>query len=449
VAAAYRDQIARSITLLRVFVVASALVLAVGALVLGSTVAKTLRRQALDDARLGVTQYADSVVGRYVVHDGAVDVPEAAQDILRRDVAARQDILSVKVWTRDGTLAWTNLEPERIGKKFEIDGELLDVFEHGETEAGLSHLAGEGEDAAEARIINGDVFEVYAPVRARGGRVVGAYEIYADPTNLRAAVSEGRHTVWLTVGGVFFLLYLTLVLLVRGASRRLRRQSERLRARTSELADSYRQLEANALETIETLNATVEARDAYTGGHSQRVRRFALAIGAELGCDEDQLAKLGHAALLHDVGKVAVPDAILTKPGRLTEDEFDAIKQHPGEGARIVGRLRRLNSLVPAVRYHHERWDGGGYPDGLSAGAIPLEASIIGLADAWDAMTSDRPYRGALEAVDAFREVVEGRGTQFAPVVVDAFARALAAQPATFGVTEPVAALAHAGAARS
>jgi HD-GYP domain-containing protein (c-di-GMP phosphodiesterase class II) len=436
---------ARSITLLRVFVVACALVLAVGAFVLGSTMTNTLRRQALDDAKADVTQYADSVVGRYVVHDGAIQVPQAAQDILRRDVAARKDILSVKVWKRDGTLAWTNLAPERMGTKFEVEGELLDVFETGETEAGLSRLEGEGEDAVEANLIRDDIFEVYAPVRTPDGRIVGAYEIYADPTNLRAAVSEGRHTVWLAVGGVFFLLYLTLVLLVRGASRLVRRQSDRLRARTAELAESYKQLEANALETIETLNATVEARDAYTGGHSQRVRRFSLAIGAELGLDEEQLASLGHAALLHDVGKVAVPDAILTKPGRLTEEEFDAIKRHPGEGARIVGRLRRLQSLVPAVRYHHERWDGGGYPDGLSTNSIPVDASIIGLADAWDAMTSDRPYRGALEAVDAFREVVEGRGTQFAPTVVDAFARALAAQPATFGITEPVPIRALAG----
>jgi HD-GYP domain-containing protein (c-di-GMP phosphodiesterase class II) len=448
VAAVYRDQIARSITLLRVFVVASALLLAVGALVLGSTVTKTLRRQAVDDAKLGVTQYADSVVGRYVVHDGRVEVPREAQEILRRDVAARKDILSIKVWKHDGTLAWTNLAPERIGKKFEVENELLEVFETGETEAELSRLETEGENAVEARLIRNDVFEVYAPMRASSGRVVGAYEIYSDPTNLRAAVSEGRRTVWIAVGAVFLLLYLTLVLLVRGASRLLRAQSERLRARTQQLADSYRQLETTALETIETLNATVEARDAYTGGHSQRVRRFALAIGAELGFGEEQLASLGHAALLHDVGKVAVPDAILTKPGRLTEEEFDAIKRHPGEGARIVGRLRRLQSLVPAVRYHHERWDGGGYPDGLSADDIPLDASIIGLADAWDAMTSDRPYRGALEAVDAFREVVDGRGTQFSPPVVDAFARALAARPATFGITEPVPAEALVGAGR-
>jgi hypothetical protein len=444
VAAISRDQVARSITLLRVFVVASAIVLAAGAVVLGSSVTKTLRRQALDDAKLGVTQYANSVVGRYVVRRGRIVVPREAADILRRDVAARSDILSIKVWRADGQLAWTNVAPERIGRKFPLEGELAEVVVTGETEAGLEELDDAGEDAVEARLGHGIVFEVYAPIRDAQNRVLGAYEIYSDPASLNAAVAEGRNTVWLTVGGVFVLLYLTLILLVRGASRLLRRQSERLRARTHELAESYRQLEASALEAIETLNATVEARDAYTGGHSQRVHRFALAVGAELGLDAEHLATLGHAALLHDVGKVAVPDAILTKPGRLTEEEFDAIKRHPAEGARIVGRLRRLQDLVPAVRFHHERWDGGGYPDGLGAEEIPLDASVIGLADAWDAMTTDRPYRDALDPVDAFREVVEGRGTQFSPVVVDAFARALAAAPATFGVSELVPALARA-----
>jgi HD-GYP domain-containing protein (c-di-GMP phosphodiesterase class II) len=438
VAAVYRNQIARSITLLRVFVVASAIVLAAGAVVLGATVTKTLRRQALDDAKLSVTQYADSVVGRYVVHGGKIVVPREAQDILRRDVAARTDILSVKVWRADGQLAWTNVAPERIGRKFPLEGDLAGVIATGEAEAGLEELEEVGENAVEARLGHGDVFEVYAPIRGAQNRVLGAYEIYADPANLHAAVAEGRNTVWLAVAGVFLVLYVILILLVREASRLLRRQSARLHTRTQELAESYRQLEASALEAIETLNATVEARDAYTGGHSQRVHRFALAVGAQLGFDEDELATLGHAALLHDVGKVAVPDAILTKPGRLTQEEFDAIKRHPVEGARIVGRLRRLRDLVPAVRSHHERWDGGGYPDGLAAQAIPLDASVIGLSDAWDAMTTDRPYRDALDAVDAFREVVEGRGTQFSPVVVDAFARALAANPATFGVTGPV-----------
>jgi HD-GYP domain-containing protein (c-di-GMP phosphodiesterase class II) len=240
------------------------------------------------------------------------------------------------------------------------------------------------------------------------------------------------------VGAVFAALYLILLLLVGGASRLLREQAERLRERARQLSASYAELEAGALEAIETLNATVEARDPYTGGHSKRVKDMAVTIGVQLGFDERRLASLGHAALLHDVGKVAVPDAVLTKPARLTDEEFELIRRHPGEGAEIVGRLRRLRPLIPAVRHHHERWDGTGYPDGLASNAIPEEAAIIGLVDAWDAMTSDRPYRLALDPADALREVVEGRGTQFAPAVVDAFLRALAARPGLFGVDGPL-----------
>ena len=158
------------------------------------------------------------------------------------------------------------------------------------------------------------------------------------------------------------------------------------------LVESNRLLEESALEAVESLNATVDAKDPYTAGHSQRVQRIAVAIGAELGLEQERLEVLRFAGLFHDIGKIGVPDAILTKPGRLTELEFEIVKRHPEDGARIVGRLRRLHATVPAILHHHERWDGDGYPHGLRGEEIPLEAAIVGLADAVDAMTTDRPY---------------------------------------------------------
>jgi HD-GYP domain-containing protein (c-di-GMP phosphodiesterase class II) len=438
--AAGRDQLARSITLLRVFVVASALVLTAGALLLGSRMTATIRTQAIDDAEANVLQYSDTIVGRYAVHGGRVEVTPEGQGVLRRTVAARKDILSVKVWTRDGTLAWTNLDPHRIGRHFGLDGDLREAMSEDEPTGELTRLTPDGEDAVEALLANRDLLEVYAPIHA-GRRVVGAYEVYADAAAVKATIADGRRTIWLYVAGVFAALYLILLVLVGGASRLLREQAVRLRERARQLAASYAELEASALEAIETLNATVEARDPYTGGHSKRVKDMALAIAVQLGYDEPQLASLGHAALLHDVGKVAVPDAVLTKPDRLTDEEFALIRRHPGEGADIVGRLQRLRPLIPAVRHHHERWDGTGYPDGLSHSAIPEDAAIICLVDAWDAMTSDRPYRLALHPADALHEVVEGRGTQFAPAVVDAFVRALTARPDLFGVDDALPAV--------
>jgi putative nucleotidyltransferase with HDIG domain len=156
--------------------------------------------------------------------------------------------------------------------------------------------------------------------------------------------------------------------------------------------EKVRQLEQSLLETIETLNDAVEARDPYTAGHSQRVRRFALALGRALELTDEQLAALETAALFHDIGKIGMPDSILTKPDRLTRDEQTLMREHVTRGAEMVSKVPSFREAAPGIRYHHERWDGLGYPEGLSGEQIPLEAAIIGLADAWDTMTSDRGY---------------------------------------------------------
>jgi putative nucleotidyltransferase with HDIG domain len=244
--------------------------------------------------------------------------------------------------------------------------------------------------------------------------------------------------LWTAVGVVFIALWVLLAVLVRGASRTLRRQNETLHARTLSLVESNRLLEESALEAVESLNATVDAKDPYTAGHSQRVQRIAVALGEELGLDRDRLDVLRFAGLFHDIGKLGVPDAILTKPDRLTELEYEIVKRHPEDGARIVGRLHRLHATVPAVLHHHERWDGTGYPHGLHGDGIPLEAAIVGLADAVDAMTTDRPYSCARTLEDATDEVVRNRRTQFAPAVVDAFVTLVERVRELFGV-DPMA----------
>jgi putative nucleotidyltransferase with HDIG domain len=225
---------------------------------------------------------------------------------------------------------------------------------------------------------------------------------------------------------------------VRGASHTLSRQNAKLRARTLRLAESNRLLEESALEAAESLNATVDAKDPYTAGHSQRVQRIAVALGEELGLERERLDVLRFAGLFHDIGKIGVPDAILTKPDRLTKLEFEIVKHHPEDGARIVGRLHPLHAAVPAILHHHERWDGQGYPHGLRGEGIPLEAAIVGLADALDAMTTDRPYSSARTLEDATDEIVRCRGTQFAPAVVDAFVALVERAPELFG-TDPAA----------
>ncbi|MEO7718182.1 MAG: HD domain-containing phosphohydrolase [Capsulimonas sp.] len=175
---------------------------------------------------------------------------------------------------------------------------------------------------------------------------------------------------------------------------------------------------------VDALVAAVDNKDRYTGKHSEDVMTYSLMIARELGLSEEEQRVIAVAALLHDVGKIGVPDAVLRKPGRLTEEEFETIKQHPQMGAAIVGAAPELAATLDAVRHHHERWDGGGYPAGLIGEATPLAARLMSVADAFSAMTTDRPYRQGMDHQKALRILAEGAGTQWDPVCVAAFTRA-------------------------
>ncbi len=174
---------------------------------------------------------------------------------------------------------------------------------------------------------------------------------------------------------------------------------------------------------IQALAAAVDAKDAYTKGHSQRVAEYASDLARETGMTEDMVELIHATGTLHDVGKIGVPDAILTKPGRLTDEERAVMETHPVLGEVIVKRVPQLASMLPGVRHHHERWDGRGYPDGLAGENIPLIARYLALADTFDAMTSDRPYRKGLDTEVALAEIERCAGTQFDPSLAPAFVR--------------------------
>jgi len=171
-----------------------------------------------------------------------------------------------------------------------------------------------------------------------------------------------------------------------------------------------------AAGSVGALLAALAARDGYTEEHSLAVVELALAVGRRLGLDDAGLADLERAALLHDVGKLGIPDAILRKPGALTAQEWSQMRRHPVIGERIVASMPALAHLAPVVRAEHERWDGGGYPDGVGGDRIPLAARIVLACDAFHAMTSDRPYRAAMPVPDAVAEIRRNVGTQFCPV---------------------------------
>jgi len=194
----------------------------------------------------------------------------------------------------------------------------------------------------------------------------------------------------------------------------LRETFKQERERSQELKRSYR-------ATVRALANAVEARDAYTGCHAERVAAYGLAIAAQAGLDPSDSPEMEFGFLLHDVGKVAVPDAILFKPARLAADEEAVVRTHPVVGWEILREIDFLGSAKLVVRHHHERWDGDGYPDNLRGDDIPLFARVFAVADALDALTTDRPYRAATSFDAARAEIRRGAGTQFDPELVDAF----------------------------
>lgn len=189
--------------------------------------------------------------------------------------------------------------------------------------------------------------------------------------------------------------------------------------------DLYQALRNPSSAALQALAAAVDARDKYTQGHSERVTQYSVMIGESAGVDRDTAESLLVAGLLHDLGKIGIPDAILNKPARLTDDERAIIEGHPSLGESILRRARQLEHIIPAVLHHHERWDGGGYPEGLAGEEIPFLARILAIADAYDAMTTDRPYREALTVEAALEEVRAGAGRQFDPVLADVFIRSM------------------------
>jgi putative two-component system response regulator len=191
--------------------------------------------------------------------------------------------------------------------------------------------------------------------------------------------------------------------------------------RTGKLHQAYRTLKKAHLDSVKVLAEAIDAKDPYTHGHSDRVRRMSLDVAQRLGFTEERLESLEYGALLHDIGKIGIKDEVLLKEGPLTAAEYEYIQEHPLIGVRIVEGVEFFTDKVPMIRHHHEHFDGTGYPDGLAGEAIPLEARIISVPDAYDAMTSMRPHRRAMSLEEVLSELDRCGGKQFDPVILDIF----------------------------
>jgi len=258
-----------------------------------------------------------------------------------------------------------------------------------------------------------NALQAWVPV-TQNGQIVGAVVVWRDMETIDAAMMRIQMTLTAIILGAIALLWLILRGVYGRSSKRIVQQAKALE---SALVERDRTYDA----TLTALASALDVRDTETGGHSDRVLRYMeLVIGA-MGISGEQTAFLRRGALLHDIGKIGVPDNILRKPAALSDAEWQTMRRHPEFGARIIAGIPFLQDVSQIVRHHHERWDGKGYPDRLAGEAIPLGARIFAVADSFDAMTSDRPYRRAMSVEEACDEIARCRATQFDPTVVDAF----------------------------
>jgi HAMP domain-containing protein len=280
----------------------------------------------------------------------------------------------------------------------------------------------------------------------REGDIRGGISVTVPLKEAYAAISETK--LFLTLAGFAFVsivlggLYLAVWVLILRPVKHLHNTALKIGSgedvdityfttgdELEDLAKAFKDMFARITTAYErevkTLVNAIEARDPYTKGHTDRVARYSIAVAKEMGLPEDQLKRVEMGAVLHDVGKIGVADAILLKSGRLTGEERLAMEIHTEVGANIVTGADLLLWDIPAVRYHHERFDGKGYPAGLKGEEIPLVARIIAVADSFDAMTTDRPYRRALSLETAIAELEKGKGSQFDPEVVESFKKVI------------------------
>lgn len=211
-----------------------------------------------------------------------------------------------------------------------------------------------------------------------------------------------------------------LLLLIESAIKSVKQMDE-IKRINEKLEDSKEQLEQAYLDMVQTLRYTVEAKDSYTRGHSDRVSEYSVLIGEKLGLPAEQIKTLRIGGLFHDIGKIGIPDSILLKPAKLTDEEYSQIKNHPSIGAHILGSAAIFQDIIPIVKHHHERYDGNGYLSKLKGEEIPYLARIAAVADTFDAMTSRRSYRGPIDVEHVKEEIKRCEGTQFDPQIAEVF----------------------------
>lgn len=371
-----------------------------------SAAAATIVKQGLDGAGVDTMLAPDAYAGLdAVVHERMLT----------------SGFSKVRVWSRDRLLVYAS-DGIDVGKTVGGGAEMAPALD-GEVAAAVVRNA-DGESAT--RIAFGTpVLEAYAPLEDETGRVFGVFEIYATDPTLAGYMRDTNLAITAIVLVGALLLYFTQLRVVWRAEETIHVQEHEVEEVNERLRESLKTLEQQTLGTLEGLITAVDAKDSYTARHLLAVTDYAMAAAQHMGLSAEEIGEVERAGLLHDVGKIGVAESVLLKPTQLDSDERELVREHSEMGARIVESIPVLNDLVGAVRHHHESYDGGGYPGGLAGEEIPLIARLLAVADAFDAMTSDRPYRTGMRITNARAELLRCRGTQFDPECVDALVAAI------------------------
>jgi putative nucleotidyltransferase with HDIG domain len=404
------------IALARIATIGPPLVLVTSALV-GVIVAAQVRSVVIQGSSQTIAAGASGLAAPCLsVVEGRSTLTEAGCDDLARAVGQRLEtgqVYAYRLIGLDGVVLYSSTADD-TGRRVAVDG--FDSAADGRVTSSVESADEAGVDA------DGRVLRVVAPVRKGDvGPVIAVAESIKPFAPIAASVRESVLIVWLAVGSGAVFTSVATGLIARRAVRAIDTQRGLADSLNQRLRDSLADIESQSLGVLQALSATVDARDQYTARHSLGTTEVAFRIGGALGLSPHDQTVLERAALLHDIGKIGVPEALLLKPSALSPEDYERVKEHSEAGARILETVPFLADVVPIVRHHHERWDGSGYPAGLAGEDIPFLARVLAVADSFDAMVSERPYRGPLPRRLAIDEVVLCSGSQFDPAVVDAF----------------------------
>lgn len=342
------------------------------------------------------------------------------------------EIVGLTIFNVDGIAIYSTDHAE-IGKQVGERQDFLLALS-GQTVSRVQRTAAPGESRTDFNRW-GRLASSFAPL-VLAGRPVGCYESHQRYAPIGDIVAKASWIAWAFIALACVAAYAGQIGILRTAEWRVELSEARLADTGRRLDASLQELESHVIGTLQALVSAVDAKDSYTASHSLGVADCARAIGRRMGLDESDLLLLEKASLLHDVGKIGVAERILLKPGPLTDEERAMVREHADLGARMVESIPFLAEVVPIIRHHHERWDGAGYPDSLAGDEIPLLARILTVADSYDAMISERPYRGPLSFFRVRQQLRRNRGTQFDPRVVAALIEAMRAGEVAMGPHE-------------